>query len=360
MRRLSQLSIVLMLLPLHALCAQNSPIPKVESQPASQSLPPGGTDRLITIDVQVTDQSGAAVRGLQKEDFTLFDDNQPKNIAAFHAVDPPTDPPIELVLVVDEVNVSYQTSAYERSQLKKFLSQNGGKLALPTSLVICTETGTQMQSGVSRDGNAVAALYDKYTTGLRSSNVTSVATYGSLQRLYKSINTLTSLIAYEGTRPGRKLMIWLSPGWPIISTENLGAYRKDEQNIFGLIVAATNGLRKARVTLYSIDPFGAVSSAGYRISDYKGFLKAVRSSSQAVLGNLALEVLAVHSGGRVLSSTNDLVTAIQECATDAHTFYVLLFEGAQAGGANEYHDLSVTVDKPKVTARTRTGYYAQP
>jgi VWFA-related protein len=363
--RFSQLCVRLMLLSLSTLWGQNSPVPKIESQPASPSLPPpGGTDRLITIDVQVTDKSGAAVRGLRKEDFTLFDDTQAKNIAGFRAVDstvdPSTDPPIELVLVVDEVNVSYQTSVYERTELKKFLSQNGGKLALPTSLVICTETETKMQSGFSRDGNAIAALYDKYTTGLRSSNVTSVGTYGSFQRLDKSFKTLISLTAYQGTVPGRKLMIWFSPGWPIISTENLEAYRKDQQHIFDLIVAATNGLRKARVTLYTIDPFGAGSSGRSRISDYKGFLKGVKWPSQAVLGNLALEVLAVHSGGRVLNSTNDLVAAIQECATDSHTFYTLLFEGAQADGANEYHDLSVTVDKPKVTARTRTGYYAQP
>jgi VWFA-related protein len=363
--RFSDLYVVLLLLPLSALVGQTSPAPQLQSRPTAPSLPPpGGTDRLVTIDVQVTDKSGAAVRGLKKEDFTLLDDNQPKNIAAFHAVDsaedPSTDPPVELVLVVDEVNVSYQTSVFERNELKKFLSQNSGKLALPTSLVIFTETETKMQNGFSRDGNAMAALYDKYTTRLRSGNVSSAGTYGSLQRLDKSVKTLISLIAYLGTLPGRKLMIWFSPGWPIISTENLEAYRKDQQHIFDLIVAATNGLRKARVTLYSIDPFGPGSSGGYRIADYKGFLKGVTWPSQAVLGNLALEVLAIHSGGRVLNSTNDLIAAIGECAMDAHAFYVLSFEGPRADQANEYHALDVTVDKPAITARTRTGYYAQP
>ena len=89
-------------------------------------------DRQITLDVQVTDKSGVAVRGLQKQDFTLLDDKQPKNILSFHAVDntsgSPTDPPVEIVLVVDAVNATFQTVNYERNELKKFLLQNGGKL----------------------------------------------------------------------------------------------------------------------------------------------------------------------------------------------------------------------------------------
>jgi VWFA-related protein len=358
-----KLHIVLLLLPLSAVSGQNSPASQVP-RPAGPSLPPpGGTDRQITLDVQVTDKSGKAVRGLKKEDFTLLDDKQPKNIVSFLAVDsaePTTGSAAGIVLVVDEVNVSYQTSVYERAELKKFLLQNGGKLALPVSLVIFTETGTKMANGFSRDGIALAAQYDKYTTGLRSSNVTSAGVYPALERQDKSIKTLLSLVAYEGTQPGRKLMIWFSPGWPIISMTNMEVYRKDEQRIFNTIVAATNGLRKARVTLYTVDPFGPSSSGGNRISDYKGFLKGVTSPSQVVLGHLALQVLAVHSGGRVLNSTNDLTAAIRECATDAHAFYVLSFEGAQADHGNEYHDLGVTVDKQGITARTRTGYYAQP
>jgi VWFA-related protein len=357
-----QVSVVLMLLPLHALSGQNSPVAKVESQPASLLLPPGGTDRLITIDVQVTDKLGA-LRGLQKKDFALLDDNQPKNIASFHAVDsealPATAPAVGIILVVDEVNASYQTTLYERDEVKKFLLQKGGKLALPVALVIFTEAGTTVQSRFSGDGNALAALYDKYKTGLRSNDLASGA-LGASDRLDKSIGTLMSLVAYEGTQPGRKLMIWLSPGWPIISKDNMEAYRKDQQHIFDTVVAAVNGLRKARVTLYTIDPLGPGSSGGYRIADYKGFLQALKSPLQAVHGNLALEVLAVHSGGRVLNSTNDLTATIGECSADADAFYVLSFEGARPDHANEYHALEVKVGKPEITVRMRTGYYAQP
>jgi hypothetical protein len=39
---------------------------------------------------------------------------------------------------------------------------------MPVSLVVFTETGTEMANGFSRDGNGLAALYDKYTTEVRS------------------------------------------------------------------------------------------------------------------------------------------------------------------------------------------------
>jgi VWFA-related protein len=358
----ARLFLVLCLVPLSAVFGQNSPlpIPQLKPRPAGPSVP----DRQITLDVQVTDKSGAPVRGLQKQDFTLLDDKQPANILSFRAVDngagSTADPPVEVILVVDAVNASFQAVSYERSELRKFLLQNGGKLTLPMSLVIMTDTGTTMQNGFSRDGNALAALYDQYDTGLRS--VTrSAGVYGAVERFDASTKTLTSLVAYEGTRPGRKLMIWFSPGWPMLSGDNVKLSRKTGSQIFNSIVALNTGLRQARVTLYSIDPLGQADEGGSRISDYKNFLKGVTSPSRVAVGDMSLQVLAVHSGGRVLNSTNDLTAAIAECITDADSFYVLSFDAARADQTfDEYHALAVTVDKPGITARTRTGYYAQP
>ncbi len=41
-------------------------------------------------------------------------------------------------------------------------------------------------------------------------------------------------------------------------------------------------------------------------------------------------------------------------------FYVLSFDGLPGDGPNEYHALEIKIDKPGLTARTRSGYYAQP
>jgi hypothetical protein len=64
---------LVLLLPLSALPGQNIPPPQLQPRPAGPlAPPPGGTDRQITLDAQVTDKSGAPVRGLQKQDFTIL------------------------------------------------------------------------------------------------------------------------------------------------------------------------------------------------------------------------------------------------------------------------------------------------
>jgi len=356
---------LLLFLPLlvSAVSGQDSPSPQLQPRTPAPS-PAASTDanREIALDVQVTDKSGAPVRGLQKQDFTVLDDKRPQNIISFHAEDngaASTTDPVEVVLVLDAVNTSPISISYVRSELKKFLLQNGGKLALPTSLLIFTDTETKMENGSSRDGNALAALYDQYETGLRYSN-RSQGVYGAEERFAMSLKMLTSLVAYEGTQPGRKLMIWFSPGWPMLSGPNIQFSNKNGQYFFDSIVAASSGLRQARITLYSIDPLGMADAGGVQTFYYEEFLKGVASARRAQPGNLALQVLAVQSGGRVLNSTNDVTAAIADCAADADAFYVLSFDAARADRANEYHAVQVTVDKPRIKARTRTGYYAQP
>ncbi len=356
--------LVVLVVSLSVASAQNAPTPQLQPRPPEPATQPAsGIDRQITLDVQVRDKSGAPVRGLQKQDFTILDDKQPKNILSFQAVDNGTgmtaDPPVEAVLVVDAVNTSFQAVTFERTELKKFLLQNDGKLAVPASLVIFTDAGPKIQNGSSRDGKALAALYEQYQTGLRFIG-RSQGFYGATERFDMSLKTLSQLVGYEGSRPGRKLIIWFSPGWPLLSGPNIELTNKDEQHFFDSIVTTSGAMRQARITLYAIDPLGMTDAGGFRTFYYKEFVKGVSSYKRAQPGNLALQVLAVQSGGLVLNSTNDLAASIADCTSDAEAYYVVTLDSARADHANESHALGVTVDKPGVTARTRTGYYAQP
>lgn len=93
---------------------------------------------------------------------------------------------------------------------------------------------------------------------------------------------------------------------------------------------------------------------------YQDFLKGIKTADKADPPYLSLKVLAVQSGGRVVGPDNDLTAQINACVQDAAAFYTLSFDPPKADRANEYHDLKVTVDKPGLSARTRTGYYNQP
>ena len=362
MRRFSCLLSVLLIVPLGAILGQNTPTLEVQRPATAQ---PSGTDRQITLEVQVTDKSGAPIRGLQKEDFTLLDDKQPQKILSFQAVDSgaamAADPPVEIILVVDAVNASFMSNSYERDAVRNFLLQNGGKLPWPVSFIFVSEGGPQILNRSSRDGNALAGFYDQYDTGLKNKYLNrGGGRWGASERIQISLNALTTIVTYEKTRPGRKLMLWFSRGWPMLSESNVHLTSKEQQQLFASIAAVSTGLREGRITIYSIDPGGLGNTGTIRDSYYESFLKGVTSPSRAEPGDLGLQVLAVQSGGRVFKSSNELGPAIRQCAADADAFYLVSFDGARADQANEYHSLGIMVNKPGATVRTRTGYYAQP
>lgn len=328
-------------------------------QPEVLASPPAGTaNRQVTLDVAVLDGFGKPLGGLQQQDFTLYDDKQPQKIIAFRAVEGATaDPPVEVVLVVDEVNTSFQDAVIERQEIERYLRQSGAQLPQPVSIVFFTDAGA-LGSAPSRDTKALIADLNKTKIPLRSIK-RSQGYYGAIDRLQLSVNTLGQLADHEAVRPGRKLVVWISPTWPLFSGPILPVSGKPQQDVFRSVVAVSDALRRARITLYNVNPTGSASVAGSR-DYYKAFLKGVSAAKQAQPGNLALQVLAYQSGGLVLNSTNDIAGAIAACISDANSFYVLSFDAAAGEGPNEYHALDIKVDKPGMVARTRSGYYAQP
>ncbi len=326
----------------------------------AQQAPAG--NRQLTLDVVVTDKPGKPVGGLQQQDFKLLDNKQPQKILSFDAIQGSVatpDPPVEVVLLVDEVNTRFTNVSFERSQIEKFLKRDGGKLSRPVSLAVLSDAGMAMGHVTTQDGNALAAELEKNQAGLRSIT-RSEGVYGSDDRLGLSLNALEQLANFESPKPGRKLVIWISPGWPLLTGPNIELSDKDQQKLFNSIVSLSDLMRQARITLYSVDPLGTNDAGGYRTTYYEEFVKGVKKARQVQLGDLALQVLATQSGGRVLNSDNDITSEIATCIADANDFYVLTFDGLAGDGPNEYHALEIKLDKPGLKALTRTGYYAQP
>ena len=130
----------------------------------SSTLP---VDGQIHLDVVVTPKSGPPVSGLQQQDFALLDNKIPQTILEFQPVHG-REAPIEVVLVVDDVNTGFANVAYERSEIDKFLRTDGGQLAYPMTLAFLTDDGIKVQDEFSRDGNELSAALDKYSVGLHS------------------------------------------------------------------------------------------------------------------------------------------------------------------------------------------------
>ena len=323
-------------------------------QSSPQTQPVGGN---IHLDVIVTPKSGPPVADLQQQDFTLLDNNSPQPITSFAAVNG-RQAPVEVVLVIDAINSDPRTIGYERVQIDKFLHAEGGRLAYPVAIVVATDTGVKIAENFSSDGNALGAAMDRDQIGIRDIG-RSAGFYGATERLQYSLEALGQLTTSEAPHQGRKILLWVSPGWPLLSGPNVELDSKQQTQIFAQLVAISTQLRQGRVTLYNANPLGA-SESTFRGTYYQEFLKGVSKPSQVNLGNLGLQVLAIQSGGLALEFNNDLAGLLQQCVSDVAPYYEISFAAPAAEHPDEYHHLEIKIAKPGLTARTRQGYYAQP
>jgi VWFA-related protein len=326
------------------------------TQPSSAADASPVDSHRISLEVEVTDKLGHHLSGLQPQDFTLLDNKQPAKVLDFREVDShnsATDP-TRVIIVIDTINTEFEVVAREREQLGQFLKQDGGRLAHPTALAVLTEKGIQIQKSFTTDGNVLMASLDKSNPGLRIEG-RSAGFYGAADRLQWSLQQLTEFAAYEGTQPGRKLAFFLSPGWPLLPWSSTDATEKQLQWTFNAIVELSNGLRQGHVVLYALDPFELGRTDPFY---YQSYLKGVSNVNHAEYADLALQVLAAHSGGLVQVTGMDIVGEINTAIRDANSYYTLTFEAPTADSINEYHDLHLQVDKPGTTVRTTAGYYA--
>jgi len=338
---------------------------------------------LMKLDVVVTDKLGTPVSGLARGDFKLLDNGLLNKILTFHPYDGSfnrPEPPAKIILLVDTLNVPERLASYERREVERFLQQNGGHLDHPVSLVELSNTGLLTVGQPSAEGNALAAEFAhnknlewirRKPGGMRGESLDSLYTEPAP---LSALKALGDIAAMERQRPGRKLLIWVGPGWGLGS----GAYVDSmgpKQDTFDTIEWFSTLLREARIALYnfSVDE----TNADGRALSYLSLLGGVKAAQQATFMHLNRKVLAVQSGGRVLQPTADLiggpvpaltdfkpnadlVLQIDSCVREADVFYTVSFDPSHADRPDEYHDLKVQVGAPDLIVRTTTGYYDQP
>jgi VWFA-related protein len=329
-------------------------ISAASAQQPPPSNPPG-SDR-ITLDVVVTPKSGPPVSGLQQQDFTVLDNKAPQPLTSFQALGG-AQGPIEIVLVIDDVNTGLEHIAYERTEMDKFLKAGGGQLPYPMALAYLTDSGLQFQQQFSRDGNALSAALDQHMIGLHTI-ARATGFYGAVERYQLSIQALGQLADREAQRPGRKMIFWISPGWPYLSGPGVELQMTSEleQQIFSDVIRFSTLLRQGRITLYSIDPLGT-ADFGFRAFYWQDFTKGINKPSQAQGGDLALQVIATQTGGLALTSDNDITAQLQRCLADTQAYYELSFAPSVESRQDEYHQVEVRVQRSGLMARTRQGYY---
>jgi len=310
----------------------------------------------IRLDVVVNTRSGEPVTNLPEQAFTVLVNNSPRPITSFRRVTPAQEQ-VEVILLMDAIDIRYSDAVSMRDQTENFLHANGGKLAFPTTIAVLKDEGIQLATGFSKDGSKLGDALERYTIGLRS--ITQDAQGGENDRLGIGINALHQITTYAASLPGRKLIIWISPGYPLVSGPNINLTAHQQDQIFREVIGLSLQLRQADITLYDVNPLGvseSMSAANY----YQTFLKGVGKPRDAQFADIGVQVLSVQTGGLTIESNTDVSGMIQRCLEDAASWYEISFDPPTADKPDQYRKIDVRLNQPGLVARTRTGYYANP
>lgn len=254
------------------------------------------------MDMVVTDAAGAPVSGLEPWDFSLLDNDKPRKILTFRSFNDTTvkpDPPVEVILLIDMANLSFPQVAFVRQQVEEFLRKNGGHLKQPVSLIVLTSAGIRVQPRPSVDGNAVADVVQKLKGNISTINP-AMGGEGLLERFQLSVRQLATIAENEARKPGRKLLVRIGPGWPMLNRPTDEYSERNQRRTFENIVELSTRLREARMVLYSVEPEDPSVGGGKYDLLYQEFLDPVSSPKQAQPGNLGLKVLVTQTGGVIL------------------------------------------------------------
>lgn len=358
---------------------------------ASSELGADPTQGRIGIDVSVTDAQGKAVTGLKQTDFKLLDEDKPVPLASFQASSTvgqsPGEPPISVVLVLDEADIPRADFGEAELAAEAFLRSNGGRLTHPVKVYRVTWEKLYGTMQYSLDGNALADILASgkgmqlvLTTPMKTADfLPPMELTGQLggeigQSLGNphhveipiALRALGTIAVEQRRAPGRKLLFWIGPGWRVDL--------KADKDLFDTITEFSTRLREARIEISIANRWleGKRNTGdGLAETQVRLYSAGVRNAQDSNYDNLALQVLAERTGGGMLTTNDELVALghpdrnniprlIAEHVAEASNYYHLTFDPPQTDTVDDYHRLNLELTRPGLTAHTTAGYYDEP
>jgi len=296
--------------------------PRPGESPANQSPPSGQSKdetvptfrkevRLVNVFATVTDQRGAPIGGLTKEEFKVFEDGKEQKIAVFARE---SEMPLSIVLGIDASLSTRKDLPLELESAKKFahaiLRQQDGMALFQFSEIV------QEVLPFTSDLRAIDRAITHVHTGAAT------ALYDAV---YLGSDALTR-------RQGRKVMVVITDGGDTASKIN---YQE-----------ALRATQIAEAILYPIIMVPIEASAG-------------RDTG----GEHALIQLAMDTGGKYYYATSlpELEKAFRQISDELRTQYLVAYYPSNHA-ADEFRQIKVTVgpraDGSTLIVRHRAGYYS--
>jgi VWFA-related protein len=183
---------------------------------------------------------------------------------------------------------------------------------------------------------------------------------------------LIALAKGQGTLPGRKTLVYFSPGLDVPQKfDEVFQSLVSECNRSGVAVYTVDarGLRSDRELSEARDAMDDVSSHAVSRSqnlmnpesarntadrDYN-VATATRKDTRSILGSLA-----ERTAGRFLANSNDLKKATQDVLADSGGYYLVSYPPSSKEFDGKFREVKVEVARKDTRLRSRTGYYAFP
>jgi Ca-activated chloride channel family protein len=266
--------------------------------------------KLVNIFVNVTDKNGAIVGGLTKDDFAVFEDNRPQQIALFERK---TDVPLNLTLAVDTSGSVRKDLDEEANAARHFahdILQSKDQMSVLQFATDVTEL-TGFTNNLSQIDHAVGGLRSDFATAL-----------------YDAV-----VLGSEGLgkREGRKVLVLVSDG--------------DDTAKSSTYAQALEAALRNEVMIYSLIDVPIEASAG-------------RDTG----GEHALITLSEETGGKYFYvGEGGLDKAFAKVSDDLRTQYLIGYYPKNQEPGKNFHRVVVTVPRAaadEFNVRNKSGYYA--
>jgi len=417
-RRASALLILLILFSGVALRAQPT---------TSENETLSATTELVLVPVQVKGHDGKPLLGLKQEDFVLRSDGKPQPIRVFEqtvptpataANQPPAPAPPNMVLnvpnqgmpgqiliiAIDLVNTAYLDQTRAKQQLIKYLSAQSRQQHF--ALVAITKDGLRpihnfssdpavllealkrVESTSDKDIADQQTLLDTAVTAAEfSSQLTSTDEYTAMLSAFKNEQvygayaqkiaaraTLTALMqiaqAYAGV-PGRKSVIWLTGGMPILVYNAVAGGAKGnsalnaDTDLLDDYEQAWTALNNSNVAIYGVNLKGISTNRTYQGGGMQAVMHSPIYQTRANSGMVspfsdnddAIKLVSDATGGKPCTANLDLKDCIDQAVADSASYYLLGFYVPQQERKPGWHKLEVKLTSERGTVRSRSSYY---
>jgi VWFA-related protein len=348
------------------------------------------------------------MRGLSAVDFVLLRDGETESIAVFEEIEttPARAEPVTLplrtaqnygvasahqdvvILFLDFLNGSWSTSARIRSYLGD-VARQFAEAHIPVTVVLLSHRGLVQVHSFSSDLQNLTKAIEQWNSGAPitegdflswSNPFTPTGTaqsqttlrefaiplgYLNARALDKAAMTLHSIEqlaeAYRGV-PGRKKLIWMSTGFPmpqgdLFAAINPSSPASTQFHIDEKITRAWKSLSDANITVYPIDSNGVVNPSWE--NEYSAQHSGVKQFAPPVILEVPSNIPSLLEVAQKTGGQNCEVTPT-ECVgrilVDGTHYYLLGFylRGVHRPG---WHNLQVSVKRPRAKVRARDGFF---